>query len=85
MWKAPHVAPIPNVYQVIHWNIGELRPRLPRPKFSHGGSCKGGGSLMKYLLGAHTKVLVETGLPYLAVTVTVHTELYTGNRDMSLS
>lgn len=33
---------------------------------------------MKYLLGAHTKVLMETGLPYLAVTVTVtvHTTVH---------
>lgn len=37
---------------------------------------------MKYLLGAHTKVLMETGVPYLAVAVavTVHTELYTGKQ-----
>ena len=45
MWKGPCVAPIPTVYQVIHWNTGELRPMLPRPKFSFGGSCKGRAAL----------------------------------------
>lgn len=40
---------------------------------------------MRYLPGAPTKVLMETGLPHPTVAVTVHTELHTGDRDMPLS
>lgn len=73
---------IPNVYHVIHWK--SLRPRLPCLNSLLGDSAKT-GQLKKYLPGAHTKVLVETGLPHPTVAVTVCTELHTGDRDMPLS
>lgn len=37
VWKAAFVVPS-YVYQVIHWNVGQLQLRLPCPQFSPRGA-----------------------------------------------
>lgn len=36
VWKAAFVVPS-YVYQAVHWNVGQLQPRLPCLQFSPGG------------------------------------------------
>lgn len=40
VWKAAFVVPS-YVYQVVHWNVGQLQLRLPCPQFFPGGLCGG--------------------------------------------
>lgn len=57
VWKAVFVVPS-YVYQVVHWNVGQLQLRLPCLQFSPGGRVVAGHQ------SAH-----GAGLPCLAVAV----------------